>query len=407
MAKKKYTGKRHKNQVIFKNRGELDFIVQIALGASASEGAAVGEIMYAVSQIDEDDLESWVQEWMALGERVEKLGIEAQKRGRAVSARGAYLRAFNYYRTAVYCMRYDDPRLEDTVQHFRACFLQAAGHFTPPIEPLEIQCDGLSLPGYFMPATHDRIPCPTLIFIVGGESYCEEAILYALSGARSRGYNVFSFDLPGQGVTALQGLVYRPDVEVPISAAIDAIIKRPEVDPERIVGHGVSYGGYAIARSAAFDERLAAISASTPILDFQEMMTQGWGFMAKLPAFAGKAALKLLGTYDPLALVVLEKFLKAAGLNQPSDINTIFKDWKVDPATIRCPVLAMIGEGETQAFKDQAYKAHKAIQGPTTLRVFSVEEGADAHTQGNNFPLAFQTVFDWYEQIFEEKRLAT
>lgn len=396
---KKYTGKRHRNQVLFRKRGELDYITQLTLGAAATGAAAVGEVPYACSRIDENNLESWIHEWSELGARVEALGGAALEEGHVISARGAYLRASNYYRAATYCIRHADERLPRMVRRFRECMQQATRLFDPPVEAIEIHVDGIALPGYFSPASGERGPWPTLIFIMGGESFCEEALLFAATETRNRGYNLLAIDMPGQGITALQGMTYRPDVEVPMAAAIDFLIGRPEVDPKRIVAHGVSYGGYVMMRAAAHEARLAAVSASTPIIDFQAMMSEGWGFMARMPAFTGRVALKLLGDYDPLALVALEKFTIAAGLKQPRDILTVFAGWKVDPRAIRCPVLCMVGEGETKAFQSQAFAAYEGIMARKALRVFREEEGADGHCQANNFSLAFQVVFDWHAEV--------
>jgi len=396
---KRYTGKRHRNQILFRNRGELDYIAQVTLGAAVSGGAAVGEVLYACSRIDEGNLESWIDVWSAMAERIEELGSRALEAGQAISARGAYLRAFNYHRAATYCMRHNDPRLPERVGRFRACMQQAARLFDPPVEVISIDVGGVSLPGYFSPVGRGHDRRPTMVFVMGGESFCEEAVLFAVTETRQRGYNLLTLDLPGQGVTALQGMTYRPDVEVPMSAAVDFLLERPEVDAHRIVGHGVSLGGYVMMRWAAHDARPAAVSASTPIIDFQEMMSEGWGFMAKMPAFAGKAALKLLGNYDPLALVALEKFTIAAGLKTPRDILSVFTDWKVDPGAIRCPVLCMVGESETGAFQAQAHRSYERLASPKALRLFREEEGADGHCQANNLPLAFQVVFDWHAGV--------
>ncbi|MGD8455251.1 MAG: prolyl oligopeptidase family serine peptidase [Anaerolineales bacterium] len=405
MGKKKYVGKRHKTTAVFKKRAELDFIVQLVLGTAATEGSAVGEVFYTTNRIDENNLDSWVKEWIATAERVEKQAEEALEKGYHLSARGAFLRMFNYLRTATYAMRYNDPEIETVIERFRSCFQRAAKLFDPPIEIISIYCDGLSLPGYFMPVDGEHsATSPTLIFIVGGESFCEEAILYAHAAARMYGYNLFTFDLPGQGVTAFEGTIYRPDVEVPMKAAIDYLVTRPDVDPEKIVGHGVSYGGYVMARSAAYEERFKGVCGSTFIVDFQQMIVDGWGFMAKMPNFAGSIALKMLGNYDPLALVAMEKFFASVGLEKPSELTTIFKDWRVDPSMVKCPAFCLIGENESEAFKNQGYAAYEGIQTTKKLRVFREEEGADSHTQGTNFPLLTHTIFNWYEDLWKDNK---
>ena len=398
---KKTEARRHKNVVYFK-RGELDFVLQLALGMVATDAAAVGEVFYAASRVNEyeRELESWVYEWNSLGERLAAIARDCQAKDHRVSAREAYLRAFNYFRLAAYLVRVNDPSYPAAVERFRDCFRRAAVLFDPALEMIAIDCEGVKLPGYFIRPGESSQPRPTLIFISGGESYCEEIYTWVGPAALKRGYNLLAMDLPGQGATALEGVKYRPDVEVPIAAAIDYLLGRPDVDPRAIVAAGVSYGGYATMRAAAYEKRLAAIAASTPLIDFQKLITENAPWLSKVPAFAGNAAFKLLGSIDPFAMVVYEKFTSAVGVKKPSEALTAFKDWVVDVSRITCPVLCMVGEGEHESFQWQARTAYERLGVPgKTLRVFAVDEGADAHTQSNNFPLATQVVFDWFDEI--------
>jgi pimeloyl-ACP methyl ester carboxylesterase len=398
---KETEARRHKNVVFFK-RGELDFVLQLTLGASASDAAAIGEVMYAASRIKESERElgSWIAEWMALGDRVEAIAKGCLAKDHRISAREAYLRAFNYYRVAAYMIRVHDPTYPTIVARFRECFRRAGALFNPTFKSIEINCEGVKLPGYFIMPSDSHQPRPTLIFIAGGESFAEEIYLWVGPAALKRGYNLLAFDLPGQGITALDGVRYRADVEVPISAAIDHLLTRPDVDPKRIVAAGVSYGGYATLRAASFDKRLAAIAASTPLLDFQNLIVENAPWLSKVPAFAGNAAFKLLGSIDPFAMIVYEKFTSSAGVKKPSDALTAFQDWVVDVEKVSCPVLCMVGEGEHESFQWQARTTYERLTAPgKKLRVFALHEGADAHTQANNFPLATQVVFDWLDEM--------
>jgi hypothetical protein len=74
--------------------------------------------------------------------------------------------------------------------------------------------------------------------------------------------------------------------------------------------------------------------------------------------------------------------------------------WKVDVDRISCPVLCMLGTGEQETFKKQTYACYAALRSSKALRVFTGEEGADAHSQANNQRLAHQVVFDFFDQTF-------
>jgi hypothetical protein len=60
----------------------------------------------------------------------------------------------------------------------------------------------------------------------------------------------------------------------------------------------------------------------------------------------------------------------------------------------------MLGTGEQETFKKQTYACYAALRSPKALRVFTEEEGADAHSQANNQRLAHQVVFDFFDETF-------
>jgi hypothetical protein len=64
------------------------------------------------------------------------------------------------------------------------------------------------------------------------------------AAALARGYNVLTFDGPGQGAALLQqGLVLRPDWEAVITPVVEYLLTRADVDPARIALIGLSLGG--------------------------------------------------------------------------------------------------------------------------------------------------------------------
>jgi pimeloyl-ACP methyl ester carboxylesterase len=404
MSKEK-TGQRHKNKIYFKDQ-DLDLYLQaFPLNFQTYGGAAAGEAFYAASRINEKDLESWVYEWGALAARLEAEGAMALEKGHRVSARESYLRAFTYYRTATLCLRVADARFRTTWRTMLSCYRRAAQLFDPPIEPVEIPYEGSALPAYFVRAEDDGDTArPTVIVIGGGETFCEELFFWGGAAAAERGYNALLVDMPGQGATAFEGLHHRHDVEVPMGAVLDYLEDRPEVDADRIASYGVSLGGYIVLRSVSYEGRIKACAVSTPIVDWHQILLDAMpSVLRRAPGSLFDAIMRLGNLFSKTQLIAYEKFFEwQVGARGYAQAIERFRPWKIDVARISCPVLCMVGTGEPEAFKKQTYACYAALRSPKALRVFTEEEGADAHSQANNLRLAHHVVFDFFDETFAQ-----
>jgi pimeloyl-ACP methyl ester carboxylesterase len=70
---------------------------------------------------------------------------------------------------------------------------------------------------------------------------------------------------------------YRPDWEAVVTPVVDFAAGRAEVDPDRMVIIGRSFGGYLAPRAAAFEHRLAALIADPGQFDLFDVA------MARVP----------------------------------------------------------------------------------------------------------------------------
>jgi hypothetical protein len=62
--------------------------------------AQIGEAWAIAAQIQPGNTVSWYNAWSSCADRLYQLGLKSRAAGHRVSARGAFLRASNYYRTA-------------------------------------------------------------------------------------------------------------------------------------------------------------------------------------------------------------------------------------------------------------------------------------------------------------------
>jgi dienelactone hydrolase len=184
--------------------------------------------------------------------------------GHSVSAREAYLRASNYYRTS-YLPLFGAPvdvRLVEAFDREAKAFARTAARMGPAVEAVEIPYEGTSLPGYFHRADDKGQPRPTVIATNGYDATVHEAHFAHAVAAVRRGYHCLTFDGPGQGRPLIhQGLVFRPDWENLVRPVVDYALSRPEVDPQRMALIGRSFGRYLAPRAASGEHRLAACIA--------------------------------------------------------------------------------------------------------------------------------------------------
>ncbi len=194
------------------------------VGHAPYGGADIAECVVAGKAIRELDAESWYQAWYGLAELTAAAARAAEAAGHRVSAREAWLRASNYFRTA-YCFLIGapvDPRVVDCYRRQRDAFAAGAALLAVPPTRIAIPYEGTMLPGLFFRTGSERGPRPTLIITGGYDSTLEETYFFSGAAALARGYNVILFDGPGQGGALIeQGLVFRPDWEKVIGPVVD------------------------------------------------------------------------------------------------------------------------------------------------------------------------------------------
>lgn len=392
--------------------GELDFQLMRLLGSCTSGGGSPGEIMAARARMGSDDPTAWPAAFGGLADDLMTLASEAEDRRHSVSAREHYLRASSYYRSAEY---FCDPFGEEAQRWGLAsvaAFVHAAKHLSGVIEPVEIPYEGVTLPGYLARPDHSASPNKTLICMTGFDGTTEELWYQAACDGLERGWTVLSVQGPGQVGTMRQHpqLTFRPDYEVPVRAIVDFALARADVDPQRLALYGISFGGYFSVRAAAHEPRLQALIANAPIVDLDAYMS---GFLKGSSGASDQADDLRLDEVDsvpddvmPLATKLnFKATCRRYGVQSFSEWIEALKDYRVDNlADIRCPALALAGDGEGEETLRQVETFATSISGPVTKRIFTTAEGADMHCQVGNLPLANAVIYDWLDELFADSR---
>jgi pimeloyl-ACP methyl ester carboxylesterase len=375
-----------------------------AIGYAPYGGADIGECLATAERIREGDLESWYREWLRIADRIRAIAEAALAKQRMVSAREAFLRASNYYRTAEFFLHVDprDPRILATWQLSRDCFAAAARLFCPPGEAVEIPFENTTLPGYFYRPDDTTSPRPTLIFHGGFDSIVEELYFAGAAAALRRGYNCLTFDGPGQGrVIREQHLPFRPDWETVVTPVVDYALARPDVDGGRLALMGMSLGGYFAGRAAAFEPRLAALILFNGIYDVYDSV------IADVPspirglfrrdARVANALLKVVMRFDVGKRWALTNGIWTGGFATPAGYFQGNRRYTLAGIAhkIRCP--ALVCDAERDHFFHDARTVYDALACPKDYLRFTADEGAEEHCQFGALSLFHQRVFDWLD----------
>lgn len=387
-----------------------------ALAAAPAGGADQGECLTTAARIGRGrpDPDRWYAEWSATAQRVAAAAAPDLAAGRTVSARGGYLRASNYFRTAgLFVLQAPvDERLRTAYRRQTQTFRQGAALLPRPPLVLDIPYEDTTLPGYFFPAGRpDDDPRPLLLLTDGYDGTVEELWFAVGAAAVDRGWHVLAFDGPGQGsVIVEQGLPFRPDWENVVTPVVDHALTLPGVDPDRIVLSGWSFGGYLAPRAATAEHRLAACVSDCGPYDLRDAtLARVPGPLrsaaADLPDGDGVRARILRRAVDavigkPTAGWAFRRNALVHGLTDPLQLFAIAGDYSLKGREnlIRCPVLVTATEGDDLSVPAAA-TFRRALPGPAEYVLFTAADGVTGHCEMNGRAVFLDRLFAWLDTV--------
>ncbi|NHJ47556.1 MAG: alpha/beta hydrolase [Asgard group archaeon] len=409
---------------IFKDH-ETNWVFKRTLEYMGVQAAEIGECLFTASKINEKKIETWMESWAELANRLEKEADVAIKNNHLVSARNLYLRASNYYRTAEYGTSPYHHRFHELWQKSRECFHKAAKLFNPPIQIIEVPFDGKKLPGYYWTSNSSE-KRPTIFAVGGNDTSGEEVVMAIGFDAIQRGYNFFTFEFPGHRGTVhlYPDCIKRPDYEVPFKVAFDVLEKLPNVD-NRIALTGLSFGGYVVTRVAIHESRVKAVIPNSPLSDLLNVSLEFWGGITKTNLKKKLDRMKKIVRYIPDSWLQkkLDKKYKKAPIRkvfkqytdwtngtldktivEKLDLIDSYSAYQIanDLQKITCPALALVSKSEgTIMMKEAITFIEKISSEIKKIHIFSLEsDGSDDHCQLDNRSRGNQIMFDWLDEIF-------
>lgn len=380
-----------------------------ALGYASYGGADPGECLAVADAITKLDTTTWHDAWRALGGRLERVARDQAARGDLVGARGSYLRAANAYRSAglfLFAKPLDD-RLVATHRAEVDTFRNGVALLDAPPEIVEIPSSIGPIPGYFFRAADDGAARPTMILTTGYDGTAEELYFASGAAALARGWNVCTFDGPGQGTMLIdRGVPLRPDWEVAVTPVVDWLADRSDVDPERVVLMGMSLGGLLAPLAATREHRLAAcISDCGPYDLFAASIQRVPGFLARELPDGNPRMLRLLERIlavlmgRPTAGWALRRNLLVHDLDDPIAFFREASRYSLRgrEAEIRCPTLVCTTDRDD--LSAAAPELFAALTCDKRFHRFAAADGAGEHCE-SGARVAFNDVaFAWLDTV--------
>jgi pimeloyl-ACP methyl ester carboxylesterase len=207
----------------------------------------------------------WLDAWSETAHVHEEVALRAESDGHLRTAGEGYLRAAVSYHFAKFVWVLDPESNRRATEAAVRALYRAHAFLDSTAERIEPPLGRRTIAANLRRPAIDA-PAPLVILIPGLDSTKEEFFVWE-SVFLVRGMATLSLDGPGQGETGFK-LGIRPDYEVAVTAALDALSGRPDLDLDRVGAVGVSLGGYYAPRSAAFEPRIKAVAGVSGAFDF-------------------------------------------------------------------------------------------------------------------------------------------
>lgn len=157
-------------------------------------------------------------------------------------------------------------------------------------EDVFFESEGLTLHGWFLPAegvTGGEL-APTIVHCHGNANNIGRHLPFVEFLPRA-GFNVFLFDYRSYGRSEA-GPLRRDRVIADARAAIDAVMAREDVDPDRVGVYGLSLGGTIALAAAAEDARVRAVCSVATFSAWRDVAGDHAGWIGRVLIRDGRDA---------------------------------------------------------------------------------------------------------------------
>ncbi len=236
---------------------KTETLARAQTGAYPALGIQPTDARDALSRIKSRDGDEWAAAWSAVADTYM---AKAKAATDPKEADANFVRAWRLYYFGQWPAP-TSPGKQAAYQKAIDAYLQHARNFDPPLEVVRIPYGDKEIVGYLrLPANVPR-PAPLVLAISGLDSR-KETVSETYAAALPEGIGFFAVDSPGTGQAPRKADESADQI---YSRALDYLATRPEIDKNRILVHGQSFGAYWAAKLAHTEaQRLAGAVAQSP-----------------------------------------------------------------------------------------------------------------------------------------------
>jgi dipeptidyl aminopeptidase/acylaminoacyl peptidase len=329
-------------------------------------GTDYHECERVLSQIT--SMQDWTPRWAASANRFENGGYSALEREDLATAKMFFAQAFLSYRLAGFPILQDNPQRRELYGKHKETFKQMTKLDVFNTDHIEVPFGDKILPGYIVtPREQGRFP--VLLYLAGADGWKEDQYFVAARRVAERNMACVVIDGPGQGEgVGMRQLYARYDYEVVVTAILDFLQPRVDIDMGRVGIMGSSASGYYAPRAAAFEKRIKACVVLSALYDIVE---------------------GVFDVYPPIRMRLAE-IVGAASVEEARHRLKVFTLKEV-ASLVECPCLIVHGEFDQIIPVSEAYRLYDALNCPKEIRIW---EGGNHNC--DNFDIESKAfMFDW------------
>jgi pimeloyl-ACP methyl ester carboxylesterase len=313
--------------------------------------------------------------WATTAQEVETRAEVFEKRGWKPAALDAYLRACLLYGKARYTYFSDDPRKVLFSEKLNECFDKVISYNRTPIERITLDFEGKNIFAN-LHLNGSKAKSPALVMGPGTDLFKEEWYRIVEQYFLPKGFVALSIDGPGQGESLTRGCkVSWDNYDRAVKTFIDYLIKRPEVDQERIAFFGVSTGSYWGFSAALYDRRIKALATAM-----------------------GNTGRDWEGEYELAQPNFKKNFMYMAGYEDEEKFDKEIASRMILGDRVKkmtCPSLTIHGEFDELTPLEHVIETYERVAGPKEMWVLEDM----FHSMGSLCPYWLNGVGDWLLQM--------